>query len=44
MGYRKVHWFEQCWYIIKWWVKQKFKMKGKQKDGRTVNCNTDEFR
>ena len=24
MGYRKVTYAEQCFYIIKWWAKEKF--------------------
>lgn len=25
MGYRKVGYLEQCYYIIKWWVKEKLR-------------------
>lgn len=29
MGYRKVSWIEQCWYIIKFWFSNKFKRNGR---------------
>lgn len=32
MGYRKVTWIEQCWYIIKFWFKDKFKRKDGHSD------------
>ena len=25
MGYRKVSWLEQCWYVIKWKITHLFK-------------------
>ena len=25
MGYRKVGYLEQCWYIIKWWAGEKLR-------------------
>lgn len=27
MGYRKVSWLEQCWYVIKWKITHIFKRK-----------------
>lgn len=29
MGYRKVSWIEQCWYIIKSWFSNKFERNGR---------------
>lgn len=30
MGYRKVGYLEQCWYILKWKVKEMFRRKEKK--------------
>lgn len=31
MPYRRVGYLEQCWYIVSYWLKSKFKRKGMKK-------------
>ena len=40
MSYRKVTYIEQCWYIFKFWLKEKFKRKEKPHENHSSERGT----